>query len=186
MWLLPYEHFYIKTHLSRDKVIQKLQNVTDTSRKVVWFPAFANRQHKLYLGKVNEESFNIYRWIHHRDSFLPVIDGNFLSQNIGSTIRIRMHLHWVVITFMILWLGYFGLALAKHISYMITYFSQSGSLSTNSIAVLGFLSFFILFAYGMMIIGFKVDAKRERQSIQELTEAYEIVELGVFESDKLR
>jgi len=85
---------------------------------------------------------------------------------------------------MTLLLGYFGLALAKHISYMITYFLQSGDLSTDLIAGLGFLSFFFFFAYGMMIIGFKIDVKREKQFIQELTEAYEVVELGVFEIEE--
>lgn len=184
MWLLPYEHFYIKTHLSREKVIQKLRDVTDTSRKIVWFPTFASRQHKLYLGKVNEESFSFYRWIHHRDSFLPVIDGNFISENSGSTIRIRMHLHWLVIILMTLWLGFFGTTLVNQILYVSKYFLNSDVLPTNWTAALCVPSLFFLFGYGMMIIGFKIDAKRERQSIQEITEAYEIVEPGIFETDK--
>lgn len=183
MWLLPYEHFYIKTHLSRDKLIQKLQDVTDTPRKIVWFPAFANRQHKLYLGKVDEESFNVYRWIHHQDSFLPIINGKVISQNSGSTIRIRMHLHWLVIILMSLWLGFFGIVLVNQIFHVVTYFLQSGILPSDLAAILG-PSFFFLFGYGMMIIGFKIDARREKQFIREITEAHEIIELGIFETEE--
>lgn len=183
MWLLPYEHFYIKTNLSRDKIIQKLQDVTDTSKRIVWFPTFTTRQHQLYLGKVNEEGFNIYRWINHQDSFLPIISGKFLFQNTGSKIRIRMHLHWLVIILMTLWLGFFGLILVKQFLHIVTYFLQFSNLPSDTAEILG-PSFFFLFAYAMMIIVFRIDAGRERQSIRDLMEAYEIVELGVFESDE--
>ncbi len=184
MWLLPYEHFFIRTHLSQDEIIQKLRAVTDTSRRIVWFPSFSSKQHKLYLGKINETSFSFYRWIHHRDSFLPVIDGNFLSQHPGSTIRIRMHLHWLVTILMTLFLGYFGLQLLVEIWHMIVYFLQSSSLPTDSIVGLGLLSVFFFFGYGMMIFGFKIDTRREKKSIVELMEAYDIVEVGIFDADR--
>ena len=183
MWLLPYEHFYIKTHLSRDKIIQKLRDVTDTTRRIVWFPSFASRQHKLYLGKVNETSFNIYRWIHHKDSFLPVIVGELLPQNAGSKIRVKMHLHWLVIIFMTLWLGFFGLTLVNQILYVFRYILQADNLPADWLAGLIMPAVFWFFAYGMMIIGFKVDVKRERQFILELTEAYNVIEIGLFETE---
>jgi hypothetical protein len=183
MWLLPYEHFYIETHLSREKIVQKLHDVTDTTRRIVWFPTFASRQHKLYLGKVNEANFSIYRWIHHRDSFLPVIDGELLSQNEGSKIKVRMHLHWLVIIFMTLWLGFFGLAFANQTLYLFRYVLQTDSLPANWSAGIVIPAFFFLFAYGMMIFGFKVDVKRERQFILKLTEAYNVIELGLFERE---
>jgi hypothetical protein len=44
-------------------------------------------------------------------------------------------------------------------------------------------SFFFLFAYGMMIIGFKIDVRREKKFILELTEANDVIELGLFETD---
>jgi hypothetical protein len=181
MWLLPYEHFYMKTHLSQDKIIQKLKEVADTSGKIVWFPTFS-KDHKLYRGKVNGTTFSIYRWINHQDSFLPIIDGELLPQIEGSTVGIRMHLHWLVIIFMTLWLGFFGITLANQIFYVFKYVLQSGNLPSDWSAIFGPLLFF-LFGYGMMIIGFKVDVRREKQFIQELTEAYELFEPGLFETE---
>ncbi|MGA7193007.1 MAG: hypothetical protein WBW94_05185 [Anaerolineales bacterium] len=184
MWLLPYENLLIKTNLSQDAITQKLQDVTDTSGKIVWFPTFS-RKHKLYRGKLTKEGFNIYRWINNQDSFLPFIDGKFLSQNMGGKIRVRMHLHWVVTIFMTLWLGFFGLILANEFLYMLTNIIQSGNLPANWIEALSGPSIFFLFGYGMMIIVFKIDSKREKQFIQTITEAYEITELGIFEKDEL-
>ena len=84
---------------------------------------------------------------------------------------------------MTLWLGFFGLAFANQTLYLFRYVLQAGSLPANWSAGIVIPSFFFLFAYGMIIIGFKVDVKRERQFILELTEAYNVIELGLFERE---
>ena len=94
-----------------------------------------------------------------------------------------MHLHWLVLIFMTLWLGFFGLMLTNQILYVFRYALQAGSLPANWLAGFGMPSFFFFFAYGMMIVGFKIDVKRERQFILELTEAYNVIELGLLETE---
>ena len=46
--------------------------------------------------------------IRYRNSFLPHVCGTFIPHDTGTTIRIRMTLHPLVIAFLVCWTGFFG------------------------------------------------------------------------------
>ncbi len=99
MWLIPFTQFEIKTSLKPRKVRQKLESVIDPRSYLR-----TTRDHAFFEGVVEQNSFNIRRIVHYRNSFLPVILGNIQDKSDHTLIHIRMRLHGVVITFLIIWL----------------------------------------------------------------------------------
>jgi hypothetical protein len=76
-----------------------LQEEVEPPRKWGW-PTSTKRG---YLeGRVAGRSFKILRIIHYRNSFIPVIKGNFRRDGLGSIVTLNMRLVWPIVPF---WFG---------------------------------------------------------------------------------
>jgi hypothetical protein len=63
------------------------------------------------IGSVEGDSFKLQRAILYRNSFLPIIRGRIVPIEVGTRIKVTMHLHPFVALFMTFWLGAVGYAL---------------------------------------------------------------------------
>src|SRR5258708_30199100 len=104
MKFLTYERFKIRTVLSKQEVLKRLDNAIEPKR---YFRFFGSRE-KHYEGKIDGSHFEVSRIIGYRNSFLPMIKGDVQSEISGCSISISMQPHILVIAFMIFWLGGVG------------------------------------------------------------------------------
>ncbi len=76
MKLWPSFEFRISTGLDRWKTISLLQENTEPRKYLRW-----SRTHRLFQGEVSSEGFILTRIIHYRNSFLPVLHGDYLVRS---------------------------------------------------------------------------------------------------------
>ncbi|WP_375560022.1 hypothetical protein ACE193_20235 [Bernardetia sp. OM2101] len=96
MLLLPYEELTYKTHLSKDEILKRLSNETESKQLIRIGSIFGG--HKEYEGTINENSFEISRIISYRNSFLPRIKGEIEERKEATFVHIKMSLStWVMI-----------------------------------------------------------------------------------------
>lgn len=95
MILIPYKKVLLITKLSQDQIKNRLSNIVE---KESWTSAFRLRSNsqKSYIGKVLNNSFKIYRLFKGRNSFVPIIIGKFETSLIGTSISLKMRLHFIV------------------------------------------------------------------------------------------
>jgi hypothetical protein len=74
-----------------------------------WFRKWWSSDHTPLQGTVHDRGFSASRIIGYQNSFLPVLYGKFTSTTAGTTIRVRMMPHPLVIVFMAHWFGFLGL-----------------------------------------------------------------------------
>lgn len=101
MKFLPYDHFSINTPQHSLEVIKKLETYIEPPKAIRW--GFS-RDHAPYEGTISTSGFKIHRIIHYRNSFLPIIRGQFESTNAGTTVHITMQLNSFVTAFLMFWL----------------------------------------------------------------------------------
>lgn len=101
---LPYDSWEVQSPLSVDELVR---GMSGRIRAVKWF-AWA-RAHTPLQGDVNSGGFRVSRVIPYANAGLPCIHGTFIPGDRGTTIRLRMMPHLVVIVFMAYWLGMLGL-----------------------------------------------------------------------------
>lgn len=101
MKLIPHHTVTLKAAASKAVVSAQLsQNV----EPIKWIRVrLLARDHAPYQGVVSEDSFKIYRIIHYRNSFLPVIRGRFEERGDYTLIHLTMSLHPAVIAFLGVW-----------------------------------------------------------------------------------
>ncbi|MGD1850399.1 MAG: hypothetical protein ACFCBU_07255 [Cyanophyceae cyanobacterium] len=58
---------------------------------------------KPFLGQSSDNGFEIRRHIHYRNSFLPIVTGQYAATPQGTRVIVTMQLHPLVIVFIILW-----------------------------------------------------------------------------------
>ncbi|MDY7021070.1 MAG: hypothetical protein SWJ54_06865, partial [Cyanobacteriota bacterium] len=104
MRLLPSEKFTLRTPDSLSKVIERLEAKIEAPKTFRW--SFS-RNHAPYAGTISEDGFKIYRIIHYRNSFLPIIRGEFQSFTDETQVHITMSLHPFVLAFLIFWFSTF-------------------------------------------------------------------------------
>ncbi|WP_427158799.1 hypothetical protein ACQFX9_23110 [Aliinostoc sp. HNIBRCY26] len=98
MKILPHDTFTITTPDSVTIVRQRL------SQKVEPQKAFRfSRNHAPYEGSISEDGFQISRIIHYRNSFLPMIRGQFEVQSHQTLIHVQMSIHPFVMAFLGFW-----------------------------------------------------------------------------------
>jgi hypothetical protein len=61
-----------------------------------------------FIGKIDGDTFRMYRDIRYRNSFLPQVRGSVVSTSRGSRVLITMYLHSLVAVFVLFWLGGVG------------------------------------------------------------------------------
>lgn len=172
MKIFPYERLKITTKLSPDEAINRLVNVIELQPYLRWFAT----DHKPYEGKVEGHQFQISRVINYRNSFLPMIHGEVLPEMRGSSIRITMRSHGLVIVFMIFWLGAVGFFFLAMLSTFISAAMQ-GTIGNPSVLLAPAGMF--AFGYLLMLGGFKFESIKSKKFFCDLFEAEEVEESGI-------
>ena len=102
MKLLPYDTFELVVPEPLPQVRERLmENVGAQS----FWDIFSSAEEKPFTGKVEENTFRIYRIIHYRNSFLPILNGVFEHHPTGTRISVKMRLHIFVMMFLLVWIG---------------------------------------------------------------------------------
>src|SRR5512146_837121 len=90
------------TQLRADEVVTKLRGNVGQPPK--WF----KRPPEPFLGRVEDQSFRIYRNISGHNSFLRILHGRIESCTGGTEVRVRFEIHPAVLAFLIGWVISFG------------------------------------------------------------------------------
>lgn len=105
MFPLPYTSFTIETTATIPRLVEQLSQVVEPSRiRWIWN---RGKEHKYFQGQLHERGFRLSRVIHYRNSFLPLIYGRFEEDPLGTTVHVRMHLHPLVLLFLVVWVTVF-------------------------------------------------------------------------------
>jgi len=149
--LIPFESLTITTSLTCSEVLRRLDEVVTFPKlfRIIlpWVPPPA----KLYEGTISGNSFKINRIIIGRHLIFPIIQGDIRPQTFGSSIKIRMSLHKIVIAFLILWLWTTGsIGLFSLFAWLV-----EPSVGAIFVPILGM---FIL-GWLLCLIPFKIEAK---------------------------
>ena len=116
-----------------------------------------SRDHAPFQGEVYPGGFRISRIIHYRNSFLPMITGEFQPGAAGTKVVIRMGLHPFVTVFLCVWFGGVGLGLFAVLSGI-----RSGQTSPAMLlAPVGML----LFGWGLAFAGFWFEARKQKRML---------------------
>jgi hypothetical protein len=95
----PFRKFEIPTPMSPAHAARVLQEIVEPPRKWGW-PSSTKRGY--FEGKVAGSRFKIHRIIRYQGSFLPIIEGNFRRDGLGTIVTLNMRLVWPVVPF---WIG---------------------------------------------------------------------------------
>jgi hypothetical protein len=171
MKFLPYEHLKIKSALSSQEVLKRLNNVIEPKR---YLRLFGTRE-KPYEGKAEGEHFEVSRIIGYRNSFLPMINGDIQTDINGCTIYISMRPHILVIAFMVFWLGSVGIGFLGSLISFIPLFGQNSTTHSSLILPLGGM---FAFGYGILLGCFKFESIKSKDFFLDLLEAKEVEEMG--------
>ncbi|WP_431095317.1 hypothetical protein [Polaromonas aquatica] len=109
-----------------------------------------------FVGNVNGTVFKMRRDIRYRNSFLPRVHGSVISIPAGSRIFVRMHLHPLVVVFLLVWLGGVGVGALN------AFISENRSLQ-SVLAPAGMFLFGILLTLG----GFFPEAFKARRLLEQ-------------------
>jgi hypothetical protein len=96
---LPFRKFEFSTPMSTAQAVRVLQEIVEPPRKWGW-PTSTKRGY--FEGRVAGSRFKIHRIIHYRNSFIPIIEGNFRQVGLGTIVTLNMRLVWPIVTF---WFG---------------------------------------------------------------------------------
>ncbi|PKN93757.1 MAG: hypothetical protein CVU44_08045 [Chloroflexi bacterium HGW-Chloroflexi-6] len=171
MKFLPYERFRIRTSLSSQEAVNRLENAIEPKR----FFRFFGASEKPYEGKLEGSHFEISRIIGYRNSFLPRIKGDVESEISGCSISISMQPHVFVITFMIFWLGGVGFAFLAALGSFVSSLGQTSTADPSFLLIPGGM---FIFGYLMVLGGFKFESVKSKKFFQRLFEEEEVEEMG--------
>jgi hypothetical protein len=137
MKLLPYKTWELQSPLPVQQLIVGMVKRIEPARWLRW-PT--KRDHTPLQGSVHDRGFIVSRVLHYQNPSPPTIYGTFIPGKTGTTIRVRMTLHYLLWAFYGIWfgmLGLFGLA-------SVTVFAQGDRISTVTL---------MLVIGGMAILG---------------------------------
>jgi len=95
----PFHKFEFSTRFSPAHAARVLQEIVEPPRKWGW-PTSAKRGY--FEGRIAGSRFKIHRVINYRNSFVPIIEGNFRRDGLGTMVTLNMRLVWPVVPF---WIG---------------------------------------------------------------------------------
>ena len=156
MKFIPYDRITLRTNKSASEIIDFLiQNSYDIPFATIYGPT-----DKLLEGKVRtDNSFKLRRHINYRNSFLPIMHGNIVSNDKGTIIDIKFKLHIAVVIVAALFLT---------IGIIVIGFSLYSILSNVSTAKILLLPLAILlFGYFMTQAGFNYELRKVKKLINE-------------------
>ncbi len=156
MAFFPYERLTITTGLNADAVCTALAGVSEAKR---YLRNPFSRTHRRYQGQVTTTGFKLTRIIHHRNSFLPIIKGEYAPLVNGTQVVVTMSLHPFVIVFMSFWLSSAAAGIVLGLRQW-----ASGAAQPVLLAPLGMF----IFGYLLCTLSFKWETRKERQFFAEL------------------
>lgn len=155
---MPLYKFTIDSQLAASEVSARLKGLI--REKPRFWPdikgllRFTPKYTPPFYGEVEGNTFSLRRDIRYRNSFLPLIRGEFVSSAHGTQIKVAMNLHPLVIVFMVVWLG----------------FAATGAISlaadkgiTPALIPIGMC----LFAIALTFVGFIPEAIKARRILED-------------------
>lgn len=166
MNILPYENYSIHTTLKTAQILSKLDENIDTKNTSIF--TFIGKSTKPYRGKIFDNSFEMFRVINYRNSFLPQITGTIEDSFTNRTIHIKMKPYTLVIIFMIFWLSSIAIAtIAMFTGAMPSIDSESASIAafTKFIPLL-----MLVFGSVLPVLAFKYESNKSKKFLSSLFE----------------
>ena len=157
--LWPYQKLVFNSPLSREELIRRLAREVSKSR---WGLLF-DRRRELFEGTITGEGFKISRIIRYRNSFLPVIQGNFSNTAKGVRVDVTLRLHRAVLVFSAVWLSFAVLGIVAVASKVL----RSRQLGEERLVPFAMLAFFYL----LVTLSFGFEARKARRLLSEVFEA---------------
>jgi hypothetical protein len=195
MQLLPYQEFYIGTHVMYSTLKRRLEIITNSSTPLI--EPLSSR--KKYYGQITPDGFRIHRRVsfpynlitpqpyHSTHSvqlvhFPPVIAGDFLEAKDGEIIiRMCLGLHWTALPGLLIWflfyLFLFGFVFVVLVTSIIPAIGGHGAVSIPFLIFLAFILLAFICTYEIMITLFKQNAEHEKQYFLKITEGYEVIDV---------
>jgi len=167
MKLLPFENITYKTSLKEDEVIKRLEEKVDQEPGLK-FGLVKKKNANKYHGSIVKQTFDIYRIISYRNSFLPRITGIVENDFDGTSIRVKMRMHVFVNIFLCSWFGLIGYGLVLS-------FIQMNEKPDFDSSIFITLFGLLLFAYALTLGAFKYESNKSKKDLKQLFEA-DIVE----------
>jgi hypothetical protein len=159
--LLPYKRLVFESQFSKEEIIRRL--LAEVASRRLSFGIFENRIEK-FEGEVSETGFKISRILRYRNSFRPVVEGEFFPLVKGVRIEVRMRLQMIVMLFSIVWLSFVAVGAGAIIFQIIS----TGGFATGMFIPFGMLLFYLL----LMTIGFGVEANKASRLLSDIFEAH--------------
>ena len=157
----PFRKYEYSTPMSTAHAARVLQEIVEPPRKWGW-PT--SRKRGYFEGRVAGGRFKIQRIIHYQNSFIPIVEGNFRRDGLGTIVTVNMRLVWPVAPF------WFGIIL----------FLAWGSVAVDSglagpFAARTLLLGMALFVYLVATIPFAVEVRIAMKLLLELLRSWETV-----------
>jgi hypothetical protein len=112
----PFRKFEFSTPMSTAHAARLLEEIVEPPRK--WgLPTSAKRGY--FEGRVAGSRFKIHRIVYYRNSFIPIIRGNFRRDGLGTMVTLNLRLVWPVVPVwlgIILFLGWSSIAVDSHLA----------------------------------------------------------------------
>ena len=160
MPLLPYQNIVYNTRLTREEILERLNNAIEPKRGLSLSVFKKRPNRKDYEGQVDRNGFKIQRVIQYRNSFLPQITGTFQRGRTGNEVLVKLRLNTFVLVFICLWMG--GIAVAG----LSTVFAVS---STSGLGYFSLIPFgMLLFGYLLTTLAFSYEANKSKKDLQEI------------------
>jgi hypothetical protein len=90
----PFRKFEIRTPMNPEDAVRVLQEIVEAARFFRW-PSFGD--HRFFEGRVAGDRFKIQRFINYQNAWLPVIEGTFRPDNIGTIVTVKIRLIWPLV-----------------------------------------------------------------------------------------
>ncbi|MCK4667838.1 hypothetical protein KAU33_13860 [Candidatus Dependentiae bacterium] len=163
MKYLPFEDIVYITYLSEVKVIERLSNQLEQKKRSLKEIIFRSYPNKPYTGKIEGNTFKMFRNIRYSNSFLPRITGEIKKDIQGTRIEVKMQLHIFVLIFISLWMGGVIFACLATLLHLFT------SSEFNIFLLVPFAMF--VFGYGLTMVGFKSESIKSKKFLAKLFKA---------------
>ena len=170
MFPIPFDRFAIETHYSREELNRRVAALVVPKRK--WDETLSDAMDRPFRrsgspkppdrfeGTLTAEGFRGTRVIRYRNSFLPVIQGGFITRMDGGTdIQVSMRLHWLTLLFMLAWLLFVGFAAVDPVRR----FLEGNSVVASDLITLSMF----LFGIALTLVGFWPEARKAKRLLLE-------------------
>jgi hypothetical protein len=158
--LLPNKRLVFESPFSKEEIIRRL--IVEVASRRRRSGIFEQRAEK-FEGEVSETGFKISRIIRYRNSFRPIVEGQFFPLVKGVRIEVRMRLSMTILIFSILWLSF----VAAGAGAVIVQIISTGKYAGSMFIPFGMLLFYCL----LMTIGFGVEANKAVKLLSHIFEA---------------